>query len=51
MNFSPCDNCRYRQKNLDPYGCFHRESKTGILGRIIRLFFGCWRYGGVEEYG
>lgn len=41
---SPCDDCKNRQKSLDPYGCFHEHGSTGIIGRFIRLIFGCEHY-------
>jgi len=42
---SPCDdNCAYRQKSLDPEGCFHMHGTTGIFGRLIKMIFGCEYY-------
>jgi hypothetical protein len=41
---SPCNTCNYRQKSLDPYGCFKQVSKTGIIGRFFRWLFGCEKY-------
>ena len=40
----PCDTCRYRQKSLDPEGCFIEVSTTGWFGRLCRYIFGCEHY-------
>lgn len=41
---SPCDNCKNRQKSLDPEGCFYQYGTTGICGRLITMIFGCEYY-------
>lgn len=41
---SPCDTCKYRQRTLDPEGCFHQQGSTGFVGRIIKAITGCERY-------
>ena len=38
---SPCDSCKYRQYNLDPYGCWKMVDMTGYFGRVYRKLFGC----------
>jgi len=40
----PCDTCRYRQRTLDPEGCFHQMYTTGFIGRLLVWILGCDRY-------
>lgn len=44
MNF-PCDTCKYRERDCDPFGCWHELSSTGWLGR-----FWVWVTGGCEQW-
>ena len=42
---SPCDdNCANRQESLDPEGCFNGYGTTGVIGRFIKMIFGCEHY-------
>jgi len=40
----PCNTCRYRQRELDPEGCFREHNTTGIIGLIVCSICGCECY-------
>lgn len=44
-----CDYCRYRQKSLDPEGCFKQVSSTGFVGRWLVRMEGCESFRVVSE--
>jgi hypothetical protein len=39
-----CDICNYRQRNLDPYGCFKQQNTTGAFGRFMVSLNGCRKF-------
>jgi hypothetical protein len=39
-----CNTCTYRQKTLDPEGCFKEMASTGIIGRFLTRLLGCDKY-------
>jgi hypothetical protein len=39
-----CDICNYRQRNLDPQGCFKQQNTTGAFGRFMVSLNGCRKF-------
>lgn len=44
MKESNCDTCRFRQRNLDPEGCFKQVGSTDIVGRALVRWLGCHKW-------